>query len=118
MIPGCKTGDFFVYYTMTEFVEQGQVSVTGTILCTGTTGLALTKVVNLRFYNPLGYVLRLERYNALSSTTEVIYELGLSPGDAVTDSLAYALNQGDRLIAYSDILGTTYYVYGIDYASS
>jgi hypothetical protein len=101
---------------MTENVQQGQIDViSGTILHTGITGVALSKVVNLRFYNPIGYTLRLERYNALTSTTEVIYELSLSPGDTVTDSLTYALNSGDQLIAYSNIAGSTYYVYSIDY---
>lgn len=103
---------------MAEFVEQGEVNVLGTTLYTGSSSPVLAKITTLRFYNPLAYVLTLERYNALTATSEVIYELTLSAGDTVTDDLLYALNTGDKLVVYSDIPGTTYYVYGVDYAGS
>jgi hypothetical protein len=102
---------------MAEFSKQGDLSVTGTTLYTGTSGGAsLTKILNLRFNNPLAYSLKLEKYEASSSTTTTIYDLSLDAGDTVTDNLSYALNPGDELIATSDIPGTTYYVYGFDYA--
>ena len=103
---------------MAEFVEQGEVDILGTTLYTGTGGIAYAKISLLRFYNPLAYVLTLERYDALTATSEVIYRLSLSAGDTVTDDLLYALDTGDKLVVYSDIPGTTYYVYGVDYAGS
>lgn len=100
---------------MAEFVAQGEVDVLGTTLYTGGGGVILTKVTTLRFYNALAYTLRLERYNATTATSEVIYDLTLSAGDAVSDTFLYALNSGDQLIVYTNIPGTTYYVYGVDY---
>ena len=103
---------------MAEIVKQGEVNVAGTILYIGSNGVILTKITNLRFYNPLAYVLTLERYDAISATSETLYQLTLGAGDTVTDDLIYALKEGDELVVYSNIPGTTYYVYGIDYASS
>jgi hypothetical protein len=103
---------------MAEFVKQGEVDLSGTILYTGGTSTTLTKIIALRFYNSVAYVLTLERYDAVTATSEVMYGLTLDAGDTVTDNLSYALNSGDQIIVYSDVPGTTYYVYGIDYASS
>lgn len=104
---------------MAEFSKQGDVSITGTVLYTGTsTESLLTKVIIMRFNNPAAYDLKLEKYDAATSTTNTIYDLTLSAGDTVTDNLSYALNPGDQLIVTSNIVGTTYYVYGLDYASS
>ena len=101
---------------MAEFSKQGDVAVTGTVLCTGTGAVPLlTKVISMRFNNPAAYDLKLEKYEALTSTTTTIYDLTLSAGDTVTDNLSYALNPGDQLIATSTVVGTTYYAYGIDY---
>ena len=103
---------------MTEIIEQGELSLLGTILATGSTASLSTKVITMRFYNPLAYVLTIERYDAVSATSEVLYEFNLAAGDTVSDSFTYALKEGDKLTAYSNISGTTYYIYGLDYASS
>ena len=103
---------------MAEIVKQGEVDVAGTILYIGSNNPLLTKILTLRFYNPLAYVLTLERYDAISASSEILYELNLSAGDIVTDGLTYALKEGDELVVYSNIPGTTYYVYGVDYAGS
>lgn len=101
---------------MAEFSKQGDLSITGTILHTGDdSSIALSRVISLRFNNPVAYTLKLEKFEALTSTTTVIYDLSLAAGDTVTDNLSYALNPGDELIATSNIVGTTYYAYGIDY---
>jgi hypothetical protein len=103
---------------MAEIIAQGEVSVLGTTLATGSTAEVSTKVVTMRFYNPLAYVLTIERYDALTATSEVLYEFNLAAGDTVSDTLTYALKAGDKITAYSDIPGTSYYVYGLDYATS
>ena len=103
---------------MAEIIEQGELSVLGTTLATGTASTLSTKVTTMRFYNPLAYVLTIERYDALTATSEVLYEFNLAAGDTVSDTLVYALKAGDKITAYSDIPGTTYYIYGIDYATS
>jgi hypothetical protein len=103
---------------MAEIVQQGEVNILGTTLYTGSHGIILTKITTLRFYNPLAYVLTLERYDATTATSETLYELTLGAGDTVTDDLTYALKEGDKLVVYSDIPGTTYYIYGLDYANS
>ena len=103
---------------MAEFSSQGDVSILGTLLATGSLGTALTKVITLSFNNPLAYVLTLERYDAKTTSTIVLYEVTLAAGDTINDTLVYVLNAGDTLTAYSNILGTTYYIYGIDYASN
>ena len=101
---------------MMEFSKQGDVSTIGTIICTGSSGTTfMTKVSILRFNNPAAYNLKLEKYEASTSTTTTIYDLTLSAGDTVTDNINYALNPGDQLIATSNIVGTTYYAYGTDY---
>ena len=102
---------------MAEFSKQGDLSTTGTVLLTGT-GNTLSKIMVLRFNNPAAYDLKLEKFEFSTSSTIVIYDLSLSAGDTVTDNFLYALNPGDELIATSNITGTTYYVFGIDYASS
>jgi hypothetical protein len=103
---------------MAEIIEQGELSLLGTILATGSTASLSTKVITMRFYNPLAYVLTIERYDALTATSEVLYEFNLAAGDTVSDSFTYALKEGDKLTAYSNIAGTTYYIYGLDYATS
>ncbi len=103
---------------MAEIIEQGELSTLGTILSTGSTAPISTKITTMRFYNPLAYVLTLERYDALTATSEVLYEFNLAAGDTVSDTLVYALKAGDKLTAYSDIPGTSYYILGIDYAVS
>ncbi len=103
---------------MAEIIEQGELSVLGTTLATGTTASLSTKITTMRFYNPLAYVLTIERYDALTATSEILYEFNLAAGDTVSDTLIYALKAGDKITAYSDIPGTTYYIYGIDYATS
>jgi len=103
---------------MAEIIKQGEVDTTGTLLYTGTNSPLSTKVTIMRFYNPLAYVLTLERYEDATGTTEILYELNLSAGDTVTDDLLYALKYNDTLTIYSDIPGTSYYIYGVDYASS
>ena len=101
---------------MGEFSKQGTLAITGTVLYTGDSGgPLLTKLTNLRFNNPLAYTLTLKKYNASTTTTITLYSLTLSAGDTVTDNLTYALEPGDQLIAESNIAGTTYYAYGIDY---
>jgi hypothetical protein len=102
---------------MAEFSNSGTLSTTGTVLATGTrtvTGV-LDKVLSLRFNNPLAYSIQLYKFDFETSATTLLYNLSLSAGDTVTDNLAYALNTGDQLIAYSNIAGTTYYTYGIIY---
>jgi hypothetical protein len=104
---------------MAEFSKQGDVDTGGTILYIGSSGGALlTKVLSMRFNNPAAYDLKLEKYESSTNTTTTIYDLTLSAGDTVTDNFSYALNPGDKLVARSNIIGTTYYIYGLDYASS
>jgi hypothetical protein len=101
---------------MTEFSNQGELSITGTILITGGSAtIALDKLIIIRLNNPLAYSVQLYKYEALTLTTTLIYDLNLSAGDTLTDNLAYLLNAGDQIIAYSNILGTSYYTYGITY---
>lgn len=104
---------------MAEFSKQGSVSTSGTILYTGSSGGALmTRILSIRFNNPGAYDLKLEKLDYATSTTNTIYDLSLSAGDTLTDNFTYALNPGDQLIATASITGTTYYVYGIDYAGN
>jgi hypothetical protein len=104
---------------MAEFSKQGNVSVTGTVLFTGTSGgQVLSKILAMRFNNPAAYDLKLEKYETASNITTTIYDLSLAAGDTVTDDFSYALNPGDQLIVSSNVVGTTYYIYGVDYASS
>jgi hypothetical protein len=104
---------------MAEFSKQGDLSIAGTTLYTGSSSqVALTRILNLRFNNPLAYSLKLEKYEASSGTTTTIYDLTLDAGDTVTDNLSYGLNPGDTLIATSNIPGTSYYLYGVDYATN
>ncbi len=42
---------------MAEIIEQGELSLLGTTLATGTTASLSTKITTMRFYNPLAYVL-------------------------------------------------------------
>jgi len=98
---------------MTEFSNQGELSITGTVLMTGgPTTTVLDKLYIIRFNNPLAYSVQLYKYEALTLTTTLIYNLNLSAGDTLTDGLLYLLNTGDQLIAYSNILGTSYYTFG------
>lgn len=98
---------------MTEFSNQGELSITGTVLITGGPSIiVLDKLISIRFNNPLAYNVQLYKYEALTLTTTLIYNLNLSAGDTFTDNLIYVLDNGDQLIAYSNILGTSYYAYG------
>jgi len=100
---------------MTEFSNQGELSSTssGTFLAVGNTSTSfLNKLLTIRLHNPLAYSVQLYKYESLTKTTILLYSLNLSAGDVVTDNLVYALNNGDQIIAYSNIPGTTYYTYG------
>ena len=48
---------------MAEIIEQGELNVLGTTLATGSTAVVSTKLLTMRFYNPLAYVLTVERYD-------------------------------------------------------
>jgi hypothetical protein len=72
---------------MAEIIEQGELSLLGTILATGSTAILSTKIVTMRFYNPLAYVLTIERYDAFTATSEVLYEFNLAAGETVSDYL-------------------------------
>jgi hypothetical protein len=102
---------------MAEFSNQGVLATTGTVLISGSevSSVLLAKMLSLRFNNALAYSIQLYKYEGKTATTTLIYDLSLAAGDTVTDNLAYALNPGDQLIAYSNIPGTTYYAYGITY---
>ena len=97
---------------MTEFSNQGELSITGTVLITGISIVNLDKLFSIRLNNPLAYSIQLYKYEALTLTTTLLYDLNLSAGDILTDNFMYALNNGDQIIAYSNILGTSYYTYG------
>jgi|688.fasta_scaffold441572_4 hypothetical protein len=104
---------------MEEFSKQGTLATagTGTVIATGTPvlGVFLSKVTTMRFHNLLAYTIDVYKYEALTSTTTLIYELNLSAGDTVTDTLTYALNEGDEIRVLSNISNTTYYANGILY---
>jgi hypothetical protein len=101
---------------MAEFNKQGTLAVTGTVLHTGVEGQSFnSKVALMRFNNPLAYTITLQRYDASTASTVTIYTLTLSAGDTLTDNFNYSLEPGDQLIATSNITGTAYYIYGIDY---
>lgn len=103
---------------MAEFTKEGELNILGTVLHTGSSSeinLFLSKVVNLRFNNPAAYTLKLQIYNPTTLATTTLYDLSLSAGDTVTDNLSYALPIDSQLIATSNIVGTTYYIYGLDY---
>ena len=101
---------------MAEISSQGELSITGTVLLTGgPSTAALDKLIIIRLNNPLAYSVQLYKYEAITLKRTLIYDLNLSAGDTLTDSFTYALNNGDQLIAYSNILGTSYYTYGITY---
>jgi len=76
---------------MAEIIEQGELNVLGTTLATGSTAVVSTKLLTMRFYNPLAYVLTIERYDASTATSEVLYEFNLAAGDTINDNLQYAL---------------------------
>jgi hypothetical protein len=102
---------------MAEFSKQGTIAVTGTILHTGVERGVLSnisKVMTIRVNNPVAYDFTLTRYNAATATTVQLYDLTLSAGDTLTDNLIYALEAGDELIAYSNVVGTTYCLYGVE----
>jgi hypothetical protein len=101
---------------MAEFSNQGDLSISGTVLLTGGSNAGgLNKLTIIRFNNPLAYSVQLYKYDTLTITTTLIYNLTLSAGDTLTDNLTYALNNGEQIIAYSNIIGTSYYTYGITY---
>lgn len=101
---------------MAEFSKQGTLATLGTVIHTGVASESFTsKVSLLRFNNPAAYTLTIKRYDAATATTVTLYTLTLSAGDTVTDNFNYSLEPGDQLIAQSNITGTTYYAYGIDY---
>jgi hypothetical protein len=100
---------------MAEIIEQGTLSTLGTVLATGNDATLSTKVLTMRFYNSSAYTITLERYNATTLSTEVLYVFNLSAGDTVSDTFNYALSNGDILTAYSNISGTSYYIYGLQY---
>ena len=97
---------------MNDIVGQGQINIAGTTLNTGN---PLSKIFTIRTYNPLACTVRLERYDDLTSSTEVLFEFALAAGDTLTDTTVYVLKENDQLILYSDIAGTAYYVYGTEY---
>jgi len=100
---------------MVEFVKQGSLSLTGTILHTGVKPFVLlSKIVTIRFNNAASYNIKLEKYSVKTNNSIILYDLTLAAGDVLTDNLTYALEEGDKLIAYSNIIETNYYIYGID----
>jgi len=101
---------------MGEFTKTGKLSVTGTVLAVGGPSSAgLNRLFTVRFNNAVSYNIQIYIYEAGSATTNLMYALNLSAGDTVTDDFSYALNKGDQIIAYSSVVGTSYYIYGATY---
>lgn len=99
---------------MADITGQGEVDIAGTTLAVGqTASVLLLRSLTIRFYNPAAYVVTVKRYESLTGTTETLFELTLDAGDTVTDTTPYVLNDGDELIAYSNVPGTSYYFYGM-----
>ena len=85
---------------MAEIVNKGELSVTGTIICTPTIPGKSVKLLNIRFNNPLAYTLKLEVYNQNTLSTQTIYDLSLDAGDTVTDNFTYVLKYQDNQNLY------------------
>jgi hypothetical protein len=101
---------------MAEFSNQGVLSVTGTVLLTGgPSTTSLNRLFTLRLNNAVAYNIQLYIYKASTATTTLMYALNLSAGDTLTDDINYALSNGDQIIAYSSVVGTTFYIYGVTY---
>ena len=101
---------------MAEFSNQGVLSVTGTVLLTGgPSTTSLNRLLTLRLNNAVSYNIQVYIYKASTATTTLMYALNLSAGDTLTDDINYALNNGDQIIAYSSVVGTTFYIYGLTY---
>ena len=43
-----------------------------------------------------------------------IFNFNLDAGDVVTDDLLYLLQEGDYLEVFTNVVGTEYYIYGLD----
>jgi hypothetical protein len=101
---------------MAEFTKTGKLSVTGTVLAVGgPSSVGLNRLFTVRFNNAVSYNIQIYIYEASSATTILMYALNLSAGDTVTDDFSYALSNGDQIIAYSSVVGTSYYIYGATY---
>lgn len=94
-----------------KFSNQGTLSTSGTIIHTAPDN-NVSEVRSLRFNNPSAYTLTLTKYT--SGTPTIIYSLGLSAGDIVTDTFNYYLQEGDYIKATSNITGTTFIAEGED----
>ena len=92
-----------------EILSGELITTSPTVLFTVPDG-ATTSVTVMRFNNPAAYSLTVEKYNASTSTIVKIYELELSAGDTVTDSLLYYFLPGEYLQITSNPAGTTYYI--------
>jgi hypothetical protein len=97
---------------MAEFTLQGEVSIGGTILHTGATNGS--KIITMRFSNPIAYTLQLFSYQNSTASTVQIFNFNLDAGDVVTDDLLYLLQEGDYLEVFTNVVGTEYYIYGLD----
>lgn len=81
--------------------NHGLISDSGTDLCEAPANNQ-TLVKSLRVTHNTSFEFRLDFYDASLTSTSRIYTLNLSPGDIVTDTFPYHLNEGDKLIATSD----------------
>ena len=87
-------------------VLSGTISITGTIIFTGTVGKAT--IYSLRFNNPAAYDITVSRYNDSDGSTLDLYNLSLAAGDIVSDGYQYSLNENDYIIITCSVLGTVY----------
>ena len=92
---------------MTEIPIQGIVSVAGTTLYT--VGFKQkVKAVTITATNSSAFVLTLSRFDKSSNNTITIFKYNLDAGDSVIDQTGYILEEGDKLILTSSVVGTNY----------
>lgn len=93
---------------MNIFSGAGELDVTGTTIYECPSNSPVSTITTLRFSNPAAYELTVALYkNGVGLTT--LYILTLDAGDIISDPITYQLSPGDKLIAQSDITGTSYY---------
>lgn len=95
---------------MSTRTNQGEINITGTVLLRNTSSISPAILYSIRVSNPAAYTFTLSRYSAINATLIQIYTFTLDAGDVFTDDLTYYLNNGDYLIAYTNVVGTNYVI--------
>jgi hypothetical protein len=101
---------------MAALGEEGVLNIGTNDIYTSPSKTYIT-ISKLTFNCAVAYDILVEIYRSSTGLTNTIYDFALNAGDTVFDASVYALNDGDKLIATTNVANVNYSIIGVTQVS-